>query len=631
MIRVSNSNKLVIALYAGKMGITNIELPVSKSYNTDMKETGEKLRGRTGGNAKDNELPRSNTPGPIEALPSQASAAQNIYNLITNDVYLKQIVENIEHVLWLRDIDSGQVLYVSPAFETVWGHSCKSLYADPEILIESVHPEDRVQVMVASSQNNHKPIEQVYRILRQDGSMRWVLARTFLVHDETREPKYQFCIARDITSQRKIELTQQKTLDRIREQFDLSHKMSLARKPEMVLEILMSVRELRTAWRASLVFFESPEAAPIHGIEVAASWSSNQNVPAWLYESNLYEDPAFLELLHPKRTISINEIETSPRLTPAVRDILRDAQIQSVVMFPLIALGDWLGSLLVYFDHETQLNHVELQQLKVLIDQATITLFNLKLLEAEKESRQEAERANEIKTEFLAMISHELRTPLTSIIGFTTTLLAEDVTWEPSEQHEFIQTIQQEADRLQELIDHLLDLSRLEAGKLPILLKPNLLHVIIDDALPQLKILTRDHTLAIHLPEDFSVFVDAKRIAQVLVNLVRNASTYAPKKTEIKITANVRGDCVQVNVTDQGPGIPVRDHKKVFKAFLRGKNEENGFSKGAGLGLAICKGLVEAHGGHIWIKKTSITGTTVSFTIPRDTTRVRAKAAQEEF
>ena len=542
---------------------------------------------------------------------------------------LKQIAENIDQVLWLRNLNSGQILYVSPAFETVWGRSCESLYGDPSILIESVHPEDRVQVMVAKSHDDHKPIDQVYRILRRDGNIRWILARTFVIKDETGEPYGQFCIARDITDQKMVEMTQHKTLDRIREQFDLSHKMSLARRPESVLKTLMSAHELRTARHASLLFFDAHKVAPIHEVEISATWSSNQNIPSWLHESSLYENPSFLELLHPKRTIVINGIISSSRLTSAVRDVLLDAQIQSLVIFPLVALGDWLGCLLAYYDHEVRFNHIELKQLKVLIDQATITLFNLKLLQAEEESRHEAERANEIKTEFLAMISHELRTPLTSIIGFTTTLLAEDVSWEADEQHDFIQTIQQEADRLQELIDHLLDLSRLEAGKLPITLKPHLLHEIIDDAMPQLNILTSGHTLSIEPLEDFSVFVDAKRMTQVMVNLVRNASTYAPKGTEIKITANVRGDCVQINVTDQGPGIPVSDHKKVFKAFLRGKNEENGFSKGAGLGLAICKGLVEAHGGHIWIKKKSAPGTTVSFTIPRKSTQPAIKTAQE--
>ena len=174
------------------------------------------------------------------------------------------------------------------------------------------------------------------------------------------------------------------------------------------------------------------------------------------------------------------------------------------------------------------------------------------------------------------MISHELRTPLTSIIGFTTTLLAEDVAWEPDEQRDFIQTIQQEANRLQELIDHLLDLSRLEAGMLPISLEPHSLHEIMEDALPQFQILTNGQTLTMHLPANLPpVFVDAKRIAQVLVNLVQNAATYAPKGTEISISASVRGGFVQMSVSDQGPGIPSAEHKRVFKAFRRGADVEN--------------------------------------------------------
>jgi len=123
--------------------------------------------------------------------------------------------------------------------------------------------------------------------------------------------------------------------------------------------------------------------------------------------------------------------------------------------------------------------------------------------------------------------------------------------------------------------------------------------------------------LKLKIPENLpQINADEKRIAQVLVNLVRNASTYAPKGTEIGITTSVRGECLQINVNDFGPGIPLAEHKRVFKAFTRGGSLENGSIKGAGLGLAICKGLIEAHGGRIWIKKKNMLGTTISFTIP---------------
>lgn len=561
----------------------------------------------------------------------QDTILQNMQNLVESEIHLRQIAENVEQVFWLSDISSGRILYVSPAFETIWGRSSKSLYADPMILIQSVHPEDRVQVMVASSHDDQKPFNQAYRILRPDGSSRWILARIFLIRDETGKPYCLFCIAQDITDRKRIELALRKTLDRTREQFDLSHKMSLARKPEAVLKTLMSASELRSANRATLLFFDQPKVGSARGVEVTVVWQSSQSLSIWSSESSLYEEPAFWELLQPNRTVVITEIQSNPRLTPSVRDFLMEGQIKTLVIFPLVVSGNWIGCLLVYYQQDHHFDHIELRHLKVLVDQATITLYNLHLLEVEEESRNEAEQANEIKTEFLAMISHELRTPLTSIIGFTTTLLAEDVTWEADEQRDFFQTIQQEANRLQELIDHLLDLSSLEAGMLPISLEPYSLRKILEDAMPQFHVLTSGQKLTLHLPANLPpVNVDAKRISQVLVNLVRNASTYAPEGTEISIAASVRGGFVQINVNDQGSGIPPAEHKRVFKAFRRGVNVENSPMRGAGLGLAICKGLVEAHGGRIWIKKKTTPGATISFTIPLVSSVTTAVFAEKE-
>lgn len=531
---------------------------------------------------------------------------------------LKQILQNIKQVVWMLDLDTGQIVYASPSFESVWSRSRESLYADPLTLIKSVHPEDRVKVMSTSRNDNRMSSNQSYRIVRPDGSLRWISADIFLIREESLDTSYQICIAQDITDQNQVDQTLRKALDRSRQQFTLSRRMSQARKPEAVLKTLMSAHELRSAMRAGLLFFDNPKVGPAGGVELTAAWLSSQTLSPWLSESNLYEEPAFWELLQPNRTVVISDIPSDPRLTPLLRDLLHQGgQVQTLVIFPLVASGDWLGCLLVYYKQEHHFDHIELRHLKVLVDQAATTLYNLHLLKVEEESRHEAERANEIKTEFLAMISHELRTPLTSIKGFTTTLLAQDVTWEPDEQRDFIQTIQQEADRLQELIDHLLDLSRLEAGMLPIVLEPYSLHKIIEDALPQFHSLTGGQTLTLHLPANLPpVYVDPRRIAQVLVNLVRNASTYAPKATEISLSANVRGGFVQINVNDQGPGIPPAEHKRVFKAFQRGANMENSAAQGAGLGLAICKGLVEAHGGRIWIKKKNAPGTTISFTIP---------------
>lgn len=553
----------------------------------------------------------------------------NIRHLVEGNSSLKQILLNIDQVVWVSDLSFEQILYVSPAFETVWGRSCQSLYADPQILIESVHPEDRLQVMVARQHHKDQPISQAYRIVRPDGTIRWMSARTFLIQNKGGEPDYWFNIALDITGQKDVEVALRKTLNRTREQFDLGRKMSLAHRPEAVLKILMSAHELRSADRATVLFFDDPKVGPAGGVEVVAAWLSDPNLSPWPGESSLYEEPALWELVNSNRAVVINGNKFDPRLEPVIYDTLAEAQIQTLAILPLVASGDWLGCLLIYFKLDHPIDHIGLRHLNILVDQAAVTLQNLKLLKVEEELRHEAERANEIKTQFLAMISHELRTPLTSIIGFTNTMLAEDVSWDQNEQHDFILTIQKEADRLQELIDHLLDLSRLEAGRLPILMKPQSFQEIIEDASSQLQILTNGHTLTFHLPARLPlVLADKKRIGQVFVNLVRNASIYAPKGSEISISANVRKDFLQINISDQGPGILPSEYKKVFEAFRRGVHMENSGAQGAGLGLAICKGLVEAHGGRIWIKKKAPPGATICFTIPLVPSSIQEKNSE---
>jgi PAS domain S-box-containing protein len=550
--------------------------------------------------------------------------------LLEGHPVLAQVMQNIEQVLWLLDLTTDQILYVSPSFETVWGRSCERFYADSLTLIKSVHPEDRVKVLASVSDENRKFSNQTYRILRPDGSQRWISAHKFLIRDELKDTIYQVCIAQDITDQNQVDETLRKALDRSREQFTLSRRMSLARKPEAVLKTLMSAAELRPAQRAFVLFFESPPVGPSHDIEVITAWASvpflaHTDINQPLNEASLFEALAELGLFHPAKPVIITEILQDERLSLMVQNMLLEGQIQSVAIFPLVAMGNWLGCLLVLYSQEKHFEPLELRHIKVLVDQATITLYNLRLLEIEAESRHEAERANEIKTKFLAMISHELRTPLTSIKGFTTTLLAEDVTWEPDEQLDFIHTIQQEANRLQELIDHLLDLSRLEAGRLPITLGSHSLEEVMQDAFPQFEVMTRTHAFSSRLPANLPpVLVDPKRIAQVLVNLVHNAVLYTPDGTEIILTAGVRGDFLRVSVIDQGPGIPPAERKRVFQAFSRGIRQENGVEKGAGLGLAICKGLVEAHGGRIWIKKQNTPGTTISFTLPLAPTNANA-------
>ncbi|MBC7871830.1 MAG: HAMP domain-containing protein [Chitinophagaceae bacterium] len=236
-------------------------------------------------------------------------------------------------------------------------------------------------------------------------------------------------------------------------------------------------------------------------------------------------------------------------------------------------------------------------------------------LAEETNAREKAQEADDLKLRFLAMITHELRTPLTSIKGFATTLMADDVEWDHESQVDFMQIIDEETDRLLEMVEQLLDLSQIEAGALRIRRITSNLNEVVAMAMVRFNLLTENHTLQIIVPDQLPLMeIDPQRIMQVLVNLVSNAAKYSPPGTEIILRAKVSDETLLIEVRDHGGGISSEDRSQVFKAFTRAKNNK---AKGTGVGLAICKGIVEAHGGRIWILESSAgSGTTIAVMLP---------------
>ncbi len=224
-------------------------------------------------------------------------------------------------------------------------------------------------------------------------------------------------------------------------------------------------------------------------------------------------------------------------------------------------------------------------------------------------SERELDRA---KSALLSAVSHELRTPLAAIKGYTTTLLAEDVDWDPAARREFLQIILEETERLTRLVNNLLDLSRLEAGALVLQRQPYPLDAILARVKRDLR--GESHPISIQLPPDLPpVDVDPARIEVVFRNLLDNAIRYTPPGTPIVVSATVADGMVTVRVHDEGPGIPPEHRERIFDRFYRIPGHIR--SSGAGLGLAICKGFVEAHGGRIWLAEDG-PGATFLFTLP---------------
>lgn len=220
-----------------------------------------------------------------------------------------------------------------------------------------------------------------------------------------------------------------------------------------------------------------------------------------------------------------------------------------------------------------------------------------------------------MKSSLISTVSHELRTPLAAIKGYVTTLLAEDVEWDPHSQREFLDIISRETDHLTTLVSELLDMSRLESGTVSMNYSKTDLYDLISNASKRAH--PKPHLpLEIDIPAELPVlFVDAKKIEAVLRNLFENATKYAGDEALIQLSAEVQNRSVIIRVRDQGPGIPLEDSERVFESYYQLENGLPIQASGSGLGLAICRGFVKAHGGEIWLEPVA-TGTCIAFSLP---------------
>jgi PAS domain S-box-containing protein len=224
---------------------------------------------------------------------------------------------------------------------------------------------------------------------------------------------------------------------------------------------------------------------------------------------------------------------------------------------------------------------------------------------------------SQAKSELLANVSHELRTPLTTIKGNLETLLATDVKWSKRQQLDFLESANKEADRLTFLIRDLLDMSRIDSGKLSLDKRTYTVSEILDSVSGVLSVIAEKHKLKIASLLDLPPLrADKVRIAQVITNLVENAAKFSAEGSQIEISAMLQDKDVIISVEDKGIGMPAEVVANLFNRFYQAKEVTEGKTRGTGLGLTICKGIVEAHGGKIWVQSEVGKGSKFSFSIP---------------
>ena len=247
----------------------------------------------------------------------------------------------------------------------------------------------------------------------------------------------------------------------------------------------------------------------------------------------------------------------------------------------------------------------------------------------ERASHAEAIRQSEqLKSALLDAVTHDLRTPLTSIKASATLLIGEPEATETTEsfsakeQQAMLRVITQEVDRLDRFIEGIIDLARIEAGDLKLRRNWGDVDEMIEAALARAEPLTRQHEIVVEVEDELPIVrVDARAVAEVIYTLVDNATKYAPPRTRVRVSAKrTSGEMIQISVEDEGGGIPLEMRERVFDKFFRATDDDAASPnrpRGAGIGLAIARGIVEAHNGHIMVEDgTGGRGTRMTFTVP---------------
>jgi two-component system sensor histidine kinase/response regulator len=495
-----------------------------------------------------------------------AELARSNEALGASEERFRQLAENIPQVFWMTDPQTRQMLYVSPAYETVWGRSCRSAVEQPLSFLEAVHPEDRVAVLAGIDRQRHgEPSACEYRIVRPDGSVAWILDRGFPIRDRAGEVYRVAGIAEDI-SERK---------------------------------------------RADARFRLAVEAAPNGMVMVDPDGTivlANSQV------EKLFGYPA-AELLGQPVEVLV------PGRLRGPHPGYRASFVAAPQTRPMGAGRDLFGQ---HKDgHEVP---IEIGLNPIPTERGTFVLASIIDITGRKQAEQElqrakaaAESANRAKGEFLANVSHEIRTPLNGVLGLTDLLLETGL---GPKQREYLQLVKHSSDSLLNVINDLLDFTKIEAGKVELRPEPFDLQATLDRTLKTLAV--RAHKKGLELNCRVAADVpdrlvgDPHRLRQVVVNLVGNAVKFT-EAGEVSLEVAVESaadERVRLHfvVADTGIGIPPEKHQRIFRPFEQGDASVTRRHEGTGLGLAIASQLIDLMGGRIWLESAPCRGSRFHFT-----------------
>ena len=336
----------------------------------------------------------------------------------------------------------------------------------------------------------------------------------------------------------------------------------------------------------------------------------------------LYPAPLTRESLHGRAIFNASTIFCPDMLNDPVETTRRFselANLRSCLIVPMMRDGVAIGTIGVGRKQPGEFSPKQIALIETFADQAVIAIENVRLFNEIQEKSLQLELANRHKSEFLANMSHELRTPLNAIIGFSEVLLERMFGEMNEKQEDYLKDIHSSGKHLLSLINDILDLAKVEAGRMELNLASFHLPTAIDNALTLIRERALRHGIALSVDVDAQLGelnADERKLKQILLNLLSNAVKFTPEGGRIKVSAHITGDMVEIAVTDTGIGIAAADHAAVFEEFKQVGTDYTRKAEGTGLGLALTRRLVQLHGGAMRLESELGKGSTFAFTLP---------------
>ena len=530
----------------------------------------------------------------------------------------------------------GRTLFINPAGQKLFGRSDVGIpidkHADAYRLTgEHGRPLDAGQLPVAQALSTGRPVQDVIIIVRRDDRPVAVSMSANPLEEDGRVSGVVVTF-RDITARQRLEEEMAMQAERAQILADAGAFFASNIDPVWVTQAIAErTAEVLGDWAA--VILKSGEStdmrvASIYHRDMASiglAWSYIYRQPLTVGEGIIGQ---VIATGYPSLTTNVG----TGGVYSAQKDMTSyhapSMQLASLLVLPLRTRRETLGALVIAAnDPDRAMTDDKLPLAELLAERAALAVENAKLYTEQVEARRKVEDLSRLKDEFLSIASHELRTPVTSIKGYTQlakTLIREN---DLNTSEEYLDIALDQIDRMSRLILELLDVSRIETGRLEIRRDSIRWSTFVRDVVHRHHTAVSDRRFHLNVPDDTNIVSgDRDRLEQVLGNLLENAVKYSPDGSEIFVNVEDKGDQVVTSVCDRGIGIPADELAQVFERFHRGRQVSSTNYGGLGLGLYITKQIIERHGGSIWVESKEGSGTTFYFSLPTVATPVPKQA-----